>query len=190
MDGELHRTATPVAGEVSRPSAKQRFEALYRANREPLLAYFLRRVENPHDAADLLAQVFLIAWQRRDSLPPYEQQRLWLYGTARNLLLNHRRRRNRDQSLAVHLGNALVMRGGFVTGDVSGLAQDVRAVLGRLSDQDRELLMLSGWDGLSPAEIAAVLERPAATVRVALHRARARLTALLNETELSHSTGV
>ena len=35
--------------------------------------------------------------------------------------------------------------------------------------------MLSAWEGLSPAELAVVLARPAALVRVQLHRARRRL---------------
>jgi len=169
---------------VSQPNAGQRFELLYRENRTQLLGYFLRRVGDPQDAADLLAHVFLIAWQRRDSLPPADEQRLWLYGTARNVLANHRRKRSRELSLADELGNALAMRGGFVNHAESGIGGEIRAVLQRLPEQDRELLMLSGWDGLTPAEIAVVLGRQPATVRVALHRARARLTALLNETEL------
>ena len=35
--------------------------------------------------------------------------------------------------------------------------------------------MLSSWEGLSPGEIATVLELPAVTLRSRLHRARKRL---------------
>jgi RNA polymerase sigma-70 factor (ECF subfamily) len=52
--------------------------------------------------------------------------------------------------------------------------------LARLDDADRELLALSAWEGLSPSEIAVVLELPAVTLRSRLHRARRRL-----RTELS-----
>jgi DNA-directed RNA polymerase specialized sigma24 family protein len=41
------------------------------------------------------------------------------------------------------------------------------------------LLMLSAWEELSPAEISIVLSRPAALIRVRLHRARAKLRARL-----------
>ena len=51
----------------------------------------------------------------------------------------------------------------------------VRGALGRLSERDRELLTLSNWEGLDPAEIAVVLAAPAVTVRSRLHRARRRL---------------
>jgi RNA polymerase sigma-70 factor (ECF subfamily) len=50
-----------------------------------------------------------------------------------------------------------------------------------LSDDDRELLTLTAWEGLSPAQIAAVMGAEAGTVRVRLHRARRRLKNLLDD---------
>ena len=52
--------------------------------------------------------------------------------------------------------------------------------LARLSDADRELLLLIAWDGLSPAEAATVLAIKPATARVRLLRARRRLTQALS----------
>ena len=46
--------------------------------------------------------------------------------------------------------------------------------LGRLGPRDREVLLLAEWEGLSPAEIAAVLGCLAITARGRLHRARRR----------------
>lgn len=54
------------------------------------------------------------------------------------------------------------------------------AALARLSDADRELLLLIAWDGLSPAEAATVLGVKPATARVRLLRARRRLTQTLS----------
>jgi DNA-directed RNA polymerase specialized sigma24 family protein len=48
------------------------------------------------------------------------------------------------------------------------------------SDDDREVLLLAGWDGLTPGEIAAVIGARAVTVRSRLHRARRRLRAELD----------
>lgn len=50
-----------------------------------------------------------------------------------------------------------------------------------LADRDQEVLKLTAWDGLNPAEIAIVLRIPAVTVRSRLMRARARLAAALGE---------
>jgi DNA-directed RNA polymerase specialized sigma24 family protein len=60
-----------------------------------------------------------------------------------------------------------------------GLSDTIVVALNTLSASDRELLMLSAWEELSPAEIAVVLSRPAALIRVRPHRARAKLRASL-----------
>jgi RNA polymerase sigma-70 factor (ECF subfamily) len=48
-----------------------------------------------------------------------------------------------------------------------------------LSDDDRELLLLVSWEGLSPSEAAKVLGISALATRSRLHRARRRLLALV-----------
>ncbi|WP_205857344.1 RNA polymerase sigma factor, partial [Phytoactinopolyspora endophytica] len=54
-----------------------------------------------------------------------------------------------------------------------------RAAMSELDEQDRELLQLTSWEGLSPTELAEVMSLPPATVRTRLHRARKRLRARL-----------
>ena len=49
------------------------------------------------------------------------------------------------------------------------------AALATLDETDREVIMLSAWDGLTSAEIGELLGVRAATVRVRLHRSRRRL---------------
>ena len=51
---------------MSRTSAEARFDALYDAHFRDLLAFALRRVERPDDAADVVAETFLVAWRRLD----------------------------------------------------------------------------------------------------------------------------
>ena len=145
-----------------------RFEALYAATREPILAYLLRRVDQPEDAADLLADVYLVAWRRIDEVPRGDSARMWLYGVARRQLANQRRGDRRRSALASELAGALRS---VTSPDDGALA----AALATLDETDRELIMLSAWDGLTSAEIGELLDVRAATVRVRLHRARRRL---------------
>jgi DNA-directed RNA polymerase specialized sigma24 family protein len=56
---------TPVPDERQR-----RFEAAYAAHHGPILGYLLRRTDNPDDAADALAEVFLTAWRRLGKAAP------------------------------------------------------------------------------------------------------------------------
>lgn len=158
---------------MSEDTAVAWFEAMYHATRDDLLRYFLRRTDAPEDAADLLAEVYVVAWRSKDRLPPTDEQRLWLFGIARNLLAHHRRRAVRSRGLAEALGAALSRR--LATAPPPEDAAAVTAALATLSPDDRELIQLTAWEGLTPAQIATVTGRQPGAVRVQLHRARARL---------------
>src|SRR5262249_59532683 len=75
-----------------------RFRALYEENYERILGYALRRVE-PADALDVVAETFTVAWRRLAQVPAGDEARLWLYGTARRVLANHRRAMRRRARL-------------------------------------------------------------------------------------------
>jgi RNA polymerase sigma-70 factor (ECF subfamily) len=163
---------------------RARFEALFDAHQEMVLAYLLRRAEQPADAADLLAEVFLTAWRRLDTIPP-DHGGPWLIGVARKILSNHRRGSARRNQLADRL------RQTFATITISAdRPGGVREALAKLRQSDREILTLSHWDDLSPAEIGIVLGVSQGAVRVRLHRAKRRLRDVLQERESAHgSTG-
>jgi DNA-directed RNA polymerase specialized sigma24 family protein len=57
----------------------------------------------------------------------------------------------------------------------------VYEALRRLAPLDREVLLLSEWEGLSPAQIASVLRCPSVTARGRLHRARRRFRLAFEE---------
>jgi RNA polymerase sigma-70 factor, ECF subfamily len=158
------------------------FETIYRETRQSLLAYLLRRTDSAEDAADLLSDVYLVAWRRMRQIPEGDEARLWLFGVARRLLANQRRRARTAADLAAALERTLAVRDSQQQFLESGIAAgEVAAALRELTPADRELLMLSGWERLTPSEIGIVVGRPAALVRVRLHRARARLRTKLLE---------
>ena len=45
------------------------FETLYAETWRDILGYALRRTAGPEDAADILAEVFTVAWRRRADIP-------------------------------------------------------------------------------------------------------------------------
>lgn len=156
-----------------------RFEAVYTASYAPILGYVLRRCSSPDDAADVVAEVFAVAWRRLDDVPAGDGARLWLYGVARRVLARHwekeSRRRKRTAPLHPELRDELAAAADeFV--DTSAIAQ----AFAGLSESDRELLRLVAWEGLAHTEIAAVLGCSTGTVRVRLHRARRRLSRRLH----------
>jgi RNA polymerase sigma factor (sigma-70 family) len=150
-------------------SDEERFDRVYAANLPLILRYALRRCDEPGDAADVTAEVFLIAWRRLEQMPEGEE-RLWLFGIARRVLANHRRARLRRSRLADRLRDELALAPPVVEHDEN--AARVLEALRGLPDRDRELLQLTVWDGLTPTEIATIEHVPPATVRSRLMRAR------------------
>lgn len=133
---------------------RRRFEEIYEAHYDAVARYALRRTDCPDDVVDVLGETFLTAWRRLEDVPPGEGTRPWLYGVARRVLANHRRGAARRHLLTTKL------RAEFAEARPvdAGERDEVRAALQRLSSDDRELLFLAGWEGLSAGQIAKVLD--------------------------------
>ncbi|MGW0733150.1 RNA polymerase sigma factor [Streptomyces sp. NPDC002851] len=152
----------------------QRFTELYRRHYSAVDAYVRRRILDDQ-VADVVAEVFLVAWRRFGAVPT-DAALPWLYGVARRTLANayrsdkHRRRLSetlRQQHRAEVDDHAEVVT------QKLGLA----AAFDALSEADQDVLRLSIWDGLTAAEAAKSLGCRTATYQVRLHRARKRLQA-------------
>jgi RNA polymerase sigma-70 factor (ECF subfamily) len=152
-------------------TASARFEHLFRAHYGGVLAYAQRRAPSAL-ADDVVAETFLIAWRRLESVP--RQELPWLLGVARRVLANQRRRDATQERLALQFPVE-------PASDVSdvGLDAPLSRALSQLDEQDQELLRLIAWDGLTPAEAGRVLGWSPVRARVRLHRARGRLESLL-----------
>jgi RNA polymerase sigma factor (sigma-70 family) len=162
---------------VGREGAEARFERLYAEHGRAVLAYAVRRATDAENAADVVADTFLVAWRRLDDVPAGEA-RLWLYRVARNVLANQQRSERRRQRLGERLRQELPAALEGVGAPVSQ-AGAVGAALARLGAEDQEILRLAGWEELSPGEISVVLGIGQVAVRSRLHRARRRLRAAL-----------
>lgn len=155
-------------------SPEERFSALFERTHPALLGYAVRRVADPADAADVVAETYLVAWRRLDDVPGGDEARPWLFGVARRVLANHYRGERRRLALADRLRDALHESVPVAAPDAHEPSLVERAVE-RLGDDDRELLRLVAWEELAREEIAVAMGLSRATVRVRLHRARARL---------------
>lgn len=159
-----------------------------RANGRDLLGYFIRRVSNPDVAADLLGNLFVVVWRRRDSLPTDpERARMWCFGIARNLLREHQRGHSRQIALAdilrAHLGIAAQLHTADPARTAEQEEQNVRlhTAIRRLDRRSQELITLIHWDEFSITDAAAHLGTNPSTARTRYSRARAKLAHLLGE---------
>jgi RNA polymerase sigma factor (sigma-70 family) len=165
-------------------AAETSFRDLYAAHGRAILAYAVRRVRDPQDAADVVAETFLVAWRRLADVPAGDGSLLWLYGVARRTLANQARSDRRRERLAERLRHELPAAVAAVSAPTAGAESAVLTVLGELDEADREVLLLAGWEQLESAQIAAVLGITGVAARARLHRARRRLRARLVGTDL------
>ena len=157
-----------------------RFEALFRAHYGDVLAYAVRRCPSRQDAEDVAAETFTVAWRRLNELPPGDRTRLWLFGTARLVRLNHRRDRHRRDGLVRRLRGSIPVPGADEPGAELEDSERIRRALAQLPERDREVLQLHVWEELNAEQISQVLEVSPQAVWKRLQRARDRLTARLD----------
>jgi RNA polymerase sigma factor (sigma-70 family) len=141
-----------------------------------VFAYAARRA--PERADDVVAETFAIAWRRFDDLPPDLEP--WLYGVARRVLAGQWRSQSRQSALVSRLVD--VSAAAASDSDEADHAELYEA-LARLSESDREALLLTYWEGLDTERAAVVLEISRDAVNQRVHRARERLRALCHETK-------
>lgn len=158
----------------------ERFEELFGAHFRAVSAYALRRA-TPGDVDDAVAETFLIAWRRLDEVPM--EPKPWLLGVARRVLANQRRAAGRRAALMERVAHEPQHQPELLR------RTPVLQALGRLSESDRELLLLFAWDGLSTDEAATTLDCSRTAAKVRLHRARRRLRAQLQRLERAELNG-
>jgi RNA polymerase sigma-70 factor (ECF subfamily) len=156
------------------------FNAMFEANYDAVLAFAVRRIQRADVADDVVAETFSIAWRRRDSLP--DPARPWLLGVARNVIANEHRANRRRRALVERIeGSTDGAASGENPADEVAERMVISNAFARLTEREREVLMLVAWDRLSSADAARVLGCTAVAFRVRLHRARRLLEQYLDE---------
>ena len=155
------------------------FEALFAEHHAAVLRFVERRVDDREQARELTMDCFEIAWRRYDPTAPF--RRPWLLQTARNVVGDSYRRRDREREGMRTLAAATDIP------DTSFQNVDLRLALRQLPAADREILELFYWDGLSASEIAEVVGCRTSAAWKRLSRARDALRSLLEEPREPHT---
>jgi len=170
----------PAVHHVHMAPSDASFERAYIQYLPAVSGYLYRRVDRQH-VEDLAADVFAIAWRKRDTVAEGEELP-WLYRIAANVVANHRRKQASGAALFAALRPADSSPGAdeIVIADAT-----LAAAWRQLRPAERETLALALVEGLTPPELAIALAVSvnAATIRV--HRARKHLVALLGEQGIS-----
>jgi RNA polymerase sigma-70 factor (ECF subfamily) len=162
---------------MDRPDREEEIRTLYRAHAQRVLAYALRRGASRADAEDLVIETFLICWRRWGEVS--EPGLPWLLGVARRVLANQKRSAARQAALEKRLTESDAAAPS--PEPASPPDHELLRSLGRLDEDDREVLLLVAWDGLTQSEAAQALGMSRTTFAARLERARTRLAKILED---------
>jgi RNA polymerase sigma-70 factor (ECF subfamily) len=159
------------------------FEEFYRRHADAVTRFVARRVEDPHTAADLTAEIFLAVLDSAHTYRPgLGSETAWLYGIARNVVSSERRRIAREALRDQRISGGRLLDADDIARledklDAESQGRRALAALDRLPEGERALLELITVDQLTLTEAAAALGIRQVTARVRLHRARRALRA-------------
>ncbi len=159
------------------------FAAFYEQQFDTVLGFVARRVDSPHLAADLTADIFVAALENAHT---YDARRgapvAWLYGISRNVISAHFRGSAREQHAVARITGRRLLDDEDISAiegriDAARAARQLADAHAALPDRLREVLDLVALDGLTTREAAQALGISSTAARVRLHRARKALRA-------------
>lgn len=158
---------------------RDRFAEIFHLVFEPLQAYVLRR-GGGSDTDDIVAEALTVLWRRLDAVP-FGSELPWALGVARRCLSNHRRSVSRRDLLVERLATNQT--------PAPSANDALDEALDCLDADQLEILRLWAWEGLTPREIALVMDLSPNAASIRLHRARRRLGELLESRKNTAMTG-
>ncbi|ALE04769.1 RNA polymerase subunit sigma-70 (plasmid) [Arthrobacter sp. ERGS1:01] len=168
---------TTDADIIRRSSESPRaFTELYDKYARMVFRYAARRAGDSA-AEDVMAETFLVAFERRDSFDlTWDDARPWLFGIATNLLRKH----HRTEAKLLRVLAKSSGRDSYADStdriaeqvDAAAATSAMAVALRKLSAADRECILLYAWAELSYEGIAEATKVPIGTVRSRLNRAR------------------
>ena len=161
------------------------FGQLYEALAPRVYAFFMRSFRSPSLAEDLLQQTFLRAHKSRVSYRGEASPKAWLFAIAARVRIDELRRRMRSPTMVEEQLDELEAAGAGPPlpeanpAERAELREALAAAFERLPESQRVVLHLHRFEGLSFAEIGAILKTSEGAVRVRAFRALATLRELM-----------
>ena len=156
--------------------SQEALAGLYQATSAAVYGFALSIVKNVQDAEDIMQDVYLQAYAAAATYRPQGKPMAWLLTIARNLALGRLRTAARIQDLSEGQWSAFSIESDTLTADDRTV---LGAALGRLSDEERHIVVLHAVCGLKHREIAQFLDLALPTVLSKYHRSLKKLKTIL-----------
>ncbi len=150
---------------------------------DDLFKYINWNVASTQDAQDLTAEVFLRALKALDRFEAARSTaRSWLFTIARNLVIDHHRRRARRPESPLEIESEPVSNEHLERAvETEAASEAVRAALGELNEEQRQVLTMKFFSNMSNAEVAAVMGKREGAINAMQYRALHRMGKILEK---------
>ena len=167
------------------------WEALVRHFQARVYAVACHYMRNAEDARDVAQEIFVRIYERLDSFHGDQAFLPWMLRLSRNVCIDSlRRRKSRPQAADVVNEETAPFASTAPTPEDDSEARSARGLLyramDRMSESDREILMLKEIQGLKVEEIATLLKVPTGTVKSRCNRARLDLATRVRRLDPSY----
>ncbi len=176
------RTDSPLRTPLSPETHEISFQEYYEAHADFVRRNAARLARRAADVEDIVQDVFVVAFKRRDAFEARCSPRTWLFGILRHILMHAGRRSSRRPSHDNADPDALPTSSARpdATIEQSRELDVLYLLLGELSPRTREVFALSELSELSAKEIAEALDTPLTTVHARLREARREFESAIN----------
>jgi len=170
---------------------KGALEEIYRRYHRPIFSYVVRNYLRKEQAEDIVQETFLRVYRGRKGYEPTAKFSVWLYRIARNLCIDESRRywnrnvtREGDAALDDDQQSPLdlVQTGEADVRKKMDEATDLKTIhnaINQLSPEQREVILLNKFQGLSYQEIGEIIGSNPESVKQKAYRAHLRLREIL-----------
>ena len=150
---------------LNAPQGEDGMRTLYRTYGPELFGFAVNCLGDREQAEEVVQDVFTRVWRHADSFDPERASfRTWLYGIARNAIIDLQRRSAVRPSLAT-TPEAFDERAGEESIERALLAWQVSTALERLTPEHRQVIRLAHLQGMRLREIAEHTGLPLGTIK-------------------------
>jgi len=149
------------------------FKKIYDAFCKPLYSFALSYMKDSFDAEEIVQDVFLKLWEKRDEVDELKSFKSYLYRITVNKIFNELKHRIVKRKYDQHLLNIDQVNDETPESSIQlqELNKKLEHLLSKLPEQQRNIFIMSRWQGLSNAEIAQNLSLSTRTVENQIYRA-------------------
>jgi RNA polymerase sigma-70 factor (ECF subfamily) len=174
--GELEEIDCFLLEELKR-GKQYAFTKIYNRYKSQVYRFCLRMLSDEEGAKDVVQEVFAKLYERSGTLKTNSNLSAWLFTVARNRCLNSRR--NSRKEAPGYMDELETDNDPQAIAELQDVKDQVARVLGKLSEDYREVLILREWNRLSYGEIAEILNTTTSSVKSKLFKARIKLRDLV-----------